>query len=65
MEKLFVKNKDTYQAELDNEICLFNTLDAKYLSLNSSASVIWKLLEVPHNFQDLALLASDLQSQLP
>ena len=27
---MYVKNKDTFQAELDDELCLFNTLDAKF-----------------------------------
>ena len=53
MKKIYVKNKDTFQAELDDELCLFNTLDAKYLSLNSSASTIWQILDEPQSLQDL------------
>lgn len=50
---IYIKNKDTFQAELDDEVCLFNSLDAKYLSLNCSASNIWKLLDEPQSLEDL------------
>ena len=53
MKKIYIKNKDTFEAQLDDEICLFNSLDAKYLSLNCSASDVWKLLNEPHSLEDL------------
>ena len=38
----FKKNEKIYTAELDNEICLFNSEIAEYLTFNESASIIWK-----------------------
>lgn len=60
MKKIYVKNKDTFQAELDNEVCLFNVQDAKYLSLNFSASSIWKLLNEPHSIEELKYKIHDI-----
>ena len=41
----YQQNKVILSTLLDEEICIFNPKNAEYLTLNETASFIWKLLE--------------------
>ena len=49
----FKQSKNITSAELDNEICIFNPIEGKYLNLNNSASEIWKSLENSIKLEDI------------
>ena len=49
----FKRNPDVFFATLDNEICLFNPNEAKYLNLNSTATKIWDFLTEKRSLQEI------------
>ena len=53
MPILYSQNSDVCAAELDGEVCLFNSRTAEYLNLNASASAIWNLLDQPMSEAEL------------
>ena len=52
-EMLFQRNPEISGAELDGEICAFIPSDAEYITLNETASEIWKLLEIPKKIDEI------------
>ena len=42
---LYSRSDNIIGAELDSEICIFDSISGEYLNLNSTASFIWKFLE--------------------
>ena len=52
-ESIFNIEENVFFTELDNEVCLFSSLRAEYLNLNSTASHVWKLIEKKFNFKEI------------
>jgi len=52
-ESIFKIEENIFFTELDNQICLFSSLSAEYLNLNSTASHVWKLIEKKFNFKEI------------
>ena len=50
----FKKNPQIVYASLDSEICLFNPERGEYLNLNSTASLIWNLIDESSTFDGIA-----------
>ena len=46
----FKKNPQIVYASLDSEVCLFNPERGEYLNLNSTASLIWNLIDDSSTF---------------
>ena len=53
MEVLYSQGKEVYGAELEGEICLFDSKSAKYFILNSTGSAIWEIISKPKSFQEI------------
>ena len=53
MEILYSQEKEVYGAELEGEICLFDSKSAKYFILNSTGSAIWEIIDKPKSFQEI------------
>ena len=53
MEVLYSQGQEVYGAELEGEICLFNSKSAKYFILNSTGSAIWEIIEKPKSLQEI------------
>ncbi len=47
------KNPYTSSEILDNEVCIFNPNNAQYITLNSTASRIWELLDLQINIREI------------
>ena len=48
------KNPNIVYSDLDSEVCLFNPKNGEYLTLNSTGSIIWKLLDEYSNFEEIS-----------
>lgn len=53
MEVLYSQGEEVYGAELEGEICLFNSKSANYFILNSTGSSIWEIIEQPKTFEEI------------
>ena len=47
------KNPYTSSEILDEEVCIFNPNNAQYVTLNSTASRIWELLDLQINIKEI------------
>ena len=47
------KNKYNSSEILDEEVCIFNPNNAQYITLNSTASRIWDLLDLQINIEEI------------
>ena len=47
------KNPYTSSEVLDDEVCIFNPNNAQYITLNSTASRIWDLLDLQINIKEI------------
>ncbi|MBO8240569.1 PqqD family protein [Prochlorococcus marinus XMU1412] len=47
------KNPKLVSEVLDEEICLFNPKNAKYINLNSTGSIIWGLLDTSKEVDEI------------
>ena len=47
------KNPYTSSEVLDEEVCIFNPNNAHYITLNSTASRIWELLDLQINIKEI------------
>ena len=54
----YIRSKNVYSSELDGEICIFESTNAEYLTLNETSTYIWKLISVPSS---LNLIISKLR----
>ena len=59
MEVLYSQGEEVYGAELEGEICLFDSKSAKYFILNSTGSAIWEIIEKPKSFQEIKKILSE------
>ena len=50
---LFKRNPEIIGAELDDEICAFIPSSAEYITLNETASSIYKMIENPLNTDEI------------
>ena len=50
---LFKRNPEIIGAELDDEICAFIPSTAEYITLNETASSIYKMIENPLNTDEI------------
>lgn len=57
---LYQRNPEISGAELDGEICAFIPSNAEYITLNETASQIWKLTENPLNIKQIVSQLSNL-----
>lgn len=53
MEISYSQDKEVYGAELEGEICLFDSKSTKYFILNSTGSAIWEIIDKPKSFEEI------------
>ncbi len=49
----FQRNQNLISTYLDNDICIFDSDNCKYLNFNSTATSIWDLIEKPKKIEEI------------